>query len=196
MGTCLSSLSAALDGTCLGWEVPLLIAVATSGYCIYWWAWKQTKYKVHNFRLTILLHEPNLSSPASFAEEPQCLKILPCGDWQDIFIKVRASCGFRMKKVNCRLLEYGESNAGLKHQVQIGEVREICVPGFYQSLNDGAHGQEYEYGEPKVLAEGEGIYLKVKLRGREEWNGLLSFRAQDDTGFRSRARYAIAFRNV
>lgn len=195
VGSCLSSASAALDTNCLSWEVPLLIFLITGGWWGVYWIWKHTHYKVHNFTLVFLREKPNFMAPETLAEEPQCLKVLASRKTHHVYVKVQSRCGFRVKKINFRLLDPDLTNASTTHGVIVGNLTSLSFMTIY-SQADGAFGMEYEYESPQVLAKEECLYFELVLQSTEDWEGYLSFRAQDDTGFRSWVRYSIAFRNA
>ena len=172
----------------------IVVAICAAAYKAIPWIWKHTRYKIHNFRLAFLNRLPIPEHPDGCVEEPASLKVLACGQ-HILCLKAQSACGFKVKKVNVRFLTQHSGGIIGRDVVSVQDLEEP-----YQLLNqsfriqDATCGIDLEFTNAVTLARGAALYFTLTLLGHQNWNGVLSFRAEDDTGFRSFARYAVEFR--
>ena len=193
---CLSSFETALKSDCLSWEVPALLAILSGFSWILYWVWKHSWYQDDNFRLIFINNPPAPQFSQPCIDEPTCFKILPLNPTgQHLFLKVRSRFGFKnkVKKLDLRFLNLDGSDIASDQIVAINNVWDFFNPENYTMKPNGCWGIEVEYNQPIILARDSCLYLKIRMLSYQQWTGYLSFRAQDETGFYSYARYAVAF---
>jgi hypothetical protein len=179
------------DSDCLGWAVPLLLALAGS---VYWggkWLYKYTAYRHHNFKLTFINRLPNgLGDP--IIPEPSSLKVLPI-QLSRLFIEVKASYGFPVKSLNFRCIAVRDIGADpVNSPVRVTNIIDHFNAGAIRSTNtDGYGGREIEYSDIRGLGKNRSLYFEIYLDADQEWVGTLSFKSRDQEGFCSYGRYAI-----
>jgi hypothetical protein len=193
---CLSSFEAALKNDCLSWEVPAFLAILSGFSWGLYWLWKHSWYQDDNFRLVFINNPPAPQFPQPCIDELVCFKILqlnPTG--QDLFLKVRSRFGFKgkVKKLDLRFLNLDGSDIAQINVVAINNVWDYFNPGNYTMKPNGCWGIEVEYNQSIILARNSCLYLKIRMLSYQPWTGHLSFSAQDEAGFYSYARYAVAF---
>ncbi len=172
-----------------GWIAVILAgAVALCGlvagiYRVLRYIFKNTVYKYGNFTITFIDHLPISSLGSEPTEDPpNSIKVLPPGNHKLLF-KIRAKFGFSVSGVNVRCLNLDGSNAPIQC-VQIGDLQD---PHYgLRRMDDGNGGIEAEYSQRRVLASGAGLYYEMQMIAKQQWKGILSYRANDETGFRSR----------
>lgn len=186
--TCLSSFQAAIASDCLGWEVPLVLALISScGYAGYK-IWRNTIYKYDNLRMCFINHLPQEEYGVPPIEEsPFQIKIVPLGP-QTLTFKVVSVHGFPVKHVNARFLNADSSNADGK----LIEITDMNDPYYHIGRQrDGNFGIDGEYADMRVLSSGQGLYFQINIIAHKPWRGLFSFRAQDTGGVRTFARQSF-----
>lgn len=195
MGSCIQSifnLSATND--CLGWAVPLFLALASgmvwAGNRL-WRIWRHTRYTNNNFTITIVNQ-----LPPCLDVDPPSLRSIPLGG-SDLTVSVACKYVFKVKRVDFRILnnDYtpGASPVGgFPATVEITQLDDIYDGGLAMSQRNGAGGMDGEYAVVRTLAANQGLYFRIRIEARKvNYRGLISFRAQNEEGERSVARYAF-----
>jgi hypothetical protein len=200
MIACLGSLFAfSASNDCLGWTVPLILAISAGLLFLVKWIYKVTTYQHHNFKLSILNRLP-LSShhPVPSIPEPASLKIIGIGK-QRLCVEVKATCrsGFPVKNINFRCLQLSEvgTDIPVKSGVPITRVSDPTNVGIFRTSDDGYNGIDGEYTEIRGLGRNRCLYFEIVLDPAVEWVGYLSFKAINSTGLCSYSRYAIEVQN-
>jgi hypothetical protein len=190
---CLESIvTFSASNDCLGWVVPL--ALALSG-AVYWggrWLYKHTVYRDDNFKLALINRLPNgVGDPVIY--DPPSLKILPLHQLCHLFVEVKATRGFPLKSINFRCIALSDIGGSPVSSP-------VCVTNVIDEFNqdvmrpiraDGYNGIEFEYAEVRGLGKNRCIYYELYLDAKKEWSGTLSFKGRDPEGFCSYGRYAI-----
>jgi hypothetical protein len=196
MLSCLASVfSLSASNDCLGWAVPLLLALG--GGLIYGGQklYRHTLYKYHNFKIALLNCRPNDSSTPS-AAAPLSLKILPVQPCT-LNVEVRPSLGFQVKSVNFRFV--AKQDIGTRVPVR-SPVRVVSVNDhenasiIRSSRDDGYNGVDLEYADVRVQGKNRCLFFEIVVDPQGPWTGMLSFKGRDSDGFCSYGRYDLEFR--
>lgn len=154
------------------------------------WCWKRTFYSWRNFILGFYNQIPLVQNTWQTLKESASPKILPFGE-HILILGVSSRWRFPVKRINLRFLEYNGQNA----EVTTVRVKTSADP-FHNLIwqDDSVGGLDGIYTEVRGLAAGESLYYEITIIAQREWSGILSFRAQDEAGFRSVGRYAVEIR--
>jgi hypothetical protein len=194
MLACLGSIATlSASNECLGWAVPLLLAV---GGAIYWagkWFYKYTIFRDDNFKLSILNCLPNGLGQAIIPEPPS-LKICPL-QLSRLFIEVKATRGFPVKSINFRCIATSDiGQTPVNSAVRVTSIIDRFNVEVVRHVHaDGYNGMELEYAEIRGLGKNRALYFELYIDAEKEWSGTISLKARDSDGFCSYGRYAIAF---
>lgn len=186
------SFSDAASEGCLGWGIPLLIAVGgVSAFGVRWLV-KYLLYRNHNFKIRIV---HNLSSQDMSIDYP-CVRPIPRGA-SELFLVVFTAYKFKVGRVDFRALDQDyrpvlRFTRGFPANVEITQLDDIFDGGLARSQSNGIGGMEGEYGKVIAMARGQGLYFRLRIEAHiPDFRGYISFRAQSDDGDRSYARYAF-----
>lgn len=189
--SCFSSLAAATQKDCLAWGIPALALIASAVSWLLYQLWKHSYYRDSNFHLSFVNHPPIKQISTEMAIEPSTLKLLTC-EKHKLCLRIHSQFAFKVQIIDVRFY-----NADLT-PVERNSVEVLDITDPYYLLRrtqNGVFGIEANYQDRPyfVLARGAGFYLEIITIAHQSWAGYLGFRAQDDSGFRSYAKYAIAF---
>jgi len=188
---CISSLfNLTASNECLGWLIPAIIALAGVIYYVFCWAWKHTLYKNKNFSINFINHLPSQRAPH---DSIIALSSIFTRGTHYLILRIISHHGFPVKKINLRCFNVDGTNIG-RNIVRMVDIADPYFDALARS-DDGAWGIDGEFVNARVLAKGEGFYLRVTFEAIQEWSGLLSFRAQDDQGFRSYGRMPLEIKD-
>src|SRR5687767_75300 len=99
---CLGSIvTLSASNECLGWAVPLLLALSGGLYWVGGLTYRYSWYRYHNFKISVINRLPLSQYTQPFIEEPWSVKALPIKEHK-LCVKVRSRCGFPVKSMNWR----------------------------------------------------------------------------------------------
>jgi hypothetical protein len=159
------------------------------------WQWilKNAVYVKSNFKIFFTNHPPLPAHPTPIDEPFNSVKELPPGSHR-LLIKVSSSaCGFQVQRINLRCVNRDGESAVSENIVEINSVEDFFSAVYM--VDDGNGGIDCEYSRARSLAKGECLYFIFDLIARQEWSGLLSFRAQNGEGVRYFAKHDIRIVN-
>lgn len=154
------------------------------------WIWKHSWYKDDLFTIAILDRWPiGVNKPNTL----EGFILQPLGS-HEFFIRITCKWRIGIKEVNFRGINWNGSNASIE-KIEMLDLKywDGAYDQILTCLQDCAGGLMIEFPQVKQMARGASLYFKVKIEAKQSWSGLVSFRALDIDGIRSRKQFALAF---
>jgi hypothetical protein len=195
MSDCFGSFTGLFSSECQSVVTVLIFLAGIIGWGLYYavpWVWRHTSFK-YNFILWFIDHPP----PKHTVHNYWFPYSLPIGTFK-LCCLTQAVHRFHAARLNFRFLNVDSTNVPTSI-VEIIKIEESeCDPNYLESMvPDTVGGIEgcYKSNVPS-LAANEGRYFWITAKASNPWNGHLSVRMQDITGFRSYGSHEVTISEV